>query len=255
MVVARQQLKPLLGLFAFLIIWWLLPPFVSRFTKSSFYEFQAPFSVATSHAHDLQKYWSLQSRSQKELIEDGRDLARLNADYALRLPAKPGFRYEIARVSKRNLTAWWQQLIIRKGANYDIPLGAAVVYAGGVVGRVCEVHAYTAVVELVSSPGYRMAAHIQGANKPVTYQGLPNKSFASPRGEVLNVPPDIHVSLQNPRRLVSSGLGGVFPEGLFIGDVTSLAPGSDGYFQYGMVQLNPQLSQLQELAIMIPVEG
>ena len=42
--------------------------------------------------------------------------------------------------------------MIRKGRNYDIYPGAPVVYTGGIVGRVREVHAYTSVVDLVSSP-------------------------------------------------------------------------------------------------------
>ena len=268
---ARQQLKPILGLIAFLVIWWLLPPIITRFTKSGFYEFQAPFAVAESHVRDIQKYWGLHARSKTQLIEDGRDIARLNAHYAvsnqhyhhalkqierleamLNLPVEPTYHYEIARVAKRNLTAWWQQVIIRKGENYGIPVGAAVISGGGVVGRVREVHAYTSVVELVSSPGFRMAANIEGIDKPVTYQGLPNAPLAPPQGEVLNVPPDVTASQQEPRRLISSRLGGVFPEGLYIGEITELEPGSDGYFQRGKVHLNPSLSQLQEVAVVIP---
>ena len=272
-MVARQQLKPLLGLLALLMIWWLLPPFVSRITKSSFYEFQAPFTTAASHTKDLQKYWGMQTRSKQNLIKDGRDLARLNASYSLNnqqllsaqkqvarleailaLPAEPKYRYEVARVTKRNLTAWWQQIIIRKGENYGIPVGAAVVFSEGVVGRVREVNAYTSVVELISSPGFRMAANIEGEDRPITYQGLPNKPLAPPIGEVLNVPPNITATQRHPKRLVSSRLGGVFPEGLLIGEITALEPGSDGYFQRGKVHLNSKLINLHEVAIVIPVE-
>lgn len=180
------------------------------------------------------------------------EVGRLEA--LLELPSENGYRYEIARVARRDLTAWWQRFTIRKGRNYGIPEGAAVVYAGGVVGRVREVHAYTSVIELVSSPGFRMAASLEGESRPVTYQGLPNPPFVPPIGEAMNIPPDVRVSRAEPRRLVSSRLGGVFPEGLTIGLITAVEPGSDGYFQQGLVQLDPELSSLKEVAIVVPLD-
>lgn len=265
------HLKPLFGLLVFLGLWWLVPPAVKLVMRSSFYEFQAPLTTTSSQLRDLQTYWSLRGQSDDELIEAGRDLARINAqgslsrqqtealrdevarlESLLELPSAAGFHYEIARVARRDLTAWWHELTIRKGRNAGIVEGAAVVYAGGVVGRVREVHAYTAVVELISSPGFRMAASIEGEERPVTYQGIPNPPFVPPIGEALNIPPDIRVSPAEPKRLVSSRLGGVFPEGLTIGMLTELEPGSDGYFQKGNVQLNADLGSLMEVAVAIP---
>lgn len=268
-----RLLKPALALLVCLAIWWALPLALKRWAKAGFYEFQAPAFLAQSHAKDLQTYWDLRTRSQRDLIEAGRDLSRVNAQYQvalqeaqakqdeierleqlLNLPSRPDFRYEIARVAQRDLSAWWQRLVIRKGENYDIPEGAAVIFSGGVVGRVREVHAYTAVVELVSSPGFRMAANVVGEAAPVTYLGVPTPSFSPPRGEALNVPPTITVSPTEPRKLVSSELGGIFPAGLAIGSITALEPGSDGYFQRGTVRLNPQLASLREVAVVIPYE-
>ncbi|WP_309387834.1 rod shape-determining protein MreC [Cerasicoccus frondis] len=266
-----RQLKPVLVLLIFLAIWMLTPAVVKRFGQNAFYEFQAPMIAAQGYVKDLQTYWSLRTRSKNDLIEAGRDLSRLNSKYQvaqqenltkdaeitrleslLELPSRPEFRYEVARVAQRDISAWWHQLIIRKGKNYNIPVGAAVIYNGGVVGRVREVHAYTAVVELVSSPGFRMAANVVGEAAPVTYIGVVNAPFSPPRGEALNVPPTITVTPAEPRKLVSSELGGIFPAGLTIGEITALEPGSDGYFQKGSVRLSPQLSALREVAVVIP---
>lgn len=268
-----SHLTPILSLLVFLGLWWFVPPAIKLVTRASFYEFQAPLTVSSSQLRDLQTYWSLRGQSDDALIEAGRDLARIQAQGALNrqqtealrdeiarleslleLPTAPGYQYEIARVARRDLTAWWHQITIRKGRNAGIIEGAAVVYAGGVVGRVREVHAYTAVIELVSSPGFRMAASLEGEERPVTYQGIPNPPFAPPLGEALNIPPDIRVSPAEPRRLVSSRLGGVFPDGLTIGQVTELEPGSDGYFQKGTVQLSADLGALMEVAVAIPIE-
>ncbi|GHC10303.1 rod shape-determining protein MreC [Cerasicoccus arenae] len=266
-----RLLKPLIALLLFLALWELTPIAIKRFGKDAFFEFQAPLIAVQGYAKDLQTYWSLRTRSKNDLIEAGRDLSRLNATYQvaqqenltkdaeiarleslLNLPSRQEFRYEIARVAQRDISAWWQQLVIRKGENYDIPVGAAVIYNGGVVGRVREVFAYTATVELVSSPGFRMAANVVGEAAPVTYLGVINPPFSPPRGEALNVPPTITVTPNEPRKLVSSELGGIFPAGLTIGEITTLEPGSDGYFQRATVRLSPQLAGLREVAVVIP---
>jgi len=269
-----KYLKPWIGLLIFLFLWWVLPPVFKQFLHTGFYEFQAPLTVTASQLKDLQTYWSLRGQSEDDLIAAGRDLARINAQYALsrqqlealrdevtrlesllQLPSVAGYRYEIARVAYRDLNAWWERMVIRKGSNAGIEEGVAVVYGGGVVGRVREVHAYTAVVELVSSPGFRMAANLAGENRPVTYQGLPNTPFMPPIGEALNIPPDIEVMPGAPLQLVSSRLGGVFPEGLTVGLVTQLEPGADGYFQRGQVLLNADLTTLREVAVLVPEAG
>lgn len=265
--------KPFLWLGVFLAVWYVLPTVVKSFYRAAFYEVQAPAYVASSYLHDLQNYWAVRSRSKLELMEAARDLQRLNNAYELRLqenralrteierleellglPSHPEYRYEPARIIRRDLTAWWHTLIIRKGAGASIPEGAAVVYAGGVVGRVKEVRATTAVVELLSSPTFRMAAHMEGDERPITYQGSGSPAFDQPRGVVRNVPTDIVATPSQPRRVVSTRLGGVFPDGLTIGEVSNLEQTPDGLFQRGVVRLGPDLDELREVAVLVPVD-
>jgi rod shape-determining protein MreC len=167
---------------------WLVAPIALRtFTRASFFEMTAPISAAASYASDLQRFWALRLHSKEELIEAGRDLARLDASYALsvqqntsleaevtrlqgllQMPPTEHYRFEHARVVQRDLSGWWQRMVIRKGADYGITQGSPVVYIGGIVGRVAEVHAYTSVVELVSDPGLRIAAAVEGDTRPVS---------------------------------------------------------------------------------------
>ncbi|TVP80106.1 MAG: rod shape-determining protein MreC [Puniceicoccaceae bacterium] len=240
--------------------------------RVSFTEFQAPAWVATSYLDDLESFWARRSHSKVELIEAGRDVARLKSLYQfnaqrsqaleseverleaiLKLPSRREFRYEVARVIRRDLNAWWQHIIIRKGKDFDIPLGAAVVFSGGVVGRVVEVNAFTSRVELITSPNFRMAAYFEGDERPVVYQGVPQSGFGSPVGSVRDAPQDMIASSQNPLKLVSTRLGGTFPPGLFIGEVRWLEPGSTGIFQAGEVELDARLLSLHEVAVLIPL--
>jgi rod shape-determining protein MreC len=265
-----DQARPFTTLAIVALGWLLVPAAVKTFTRASFFELTAPIIAAESHVRDLRDYWSLRLHSQNELIEAGRDLARVNASYALsvqrntdlqaeldalethlHLPPQPNFRYETARVIERDFSSWWQRLMIRKGRNFGITVGSPVVFTGGVVGRISEVHAATAVVDLISNPGVRLAAFFEGSNRPVSYQGGINPAFGPSRGVVEFVPLETVASETVPIRLVTSGLGGEFPRGLLIGQVTHLDASADGLFKNGIVKLDPRLSELTEVAVLV----
>jgi rod shape-determining protein MreC len=267
-----DQARPFFTLGLVIVAWLVLPIAVKSFARASFFEFTAPLSVAASYARDLQEYWSLRLHSNGELIEAGRDLARLNASYSLsvqqnaelqsqverletllRLPSFANYRSEPARVARRDFSGWWQRLVIRKGKNFGIPVGAPVVFTGGVVGRVTEVHAYTSVVELISSPSVRLAGAIEGDTRPISFQGSTNPTFAPPKATIEFVPLDVYASSTMPKRLVTSGHGGVFPPGLTLGTVTKVEPSSDGLFKSGEVQLDPTLASLTEVTVLVPL--
>ena len=271
-----DKLKPLVALGVFLLAWWIVPPFLKSFTKVSFTEFQAPAWVVSSYLEDLQGFWARRSHSKIELIEAGRELARKKGYYQyiaqrneslqdevnrleniLNMPSRREFRYEVARVVRRDLSAWWQQIIIRKGRDYNIPEGAAVIFSGGVVGRVVEVNAFTSRVELVTSPNFRMAATFESDGRPVVYQGVVQNGFGRATGSVSDAPQDIVANSQAPLKLVSTSLGGTFPAGLMIGTVSWLEPGSTGIFQAGEVTLDARLLDLHEVSVLItlnPIE-
>jgi rod shape-determining protein MreC len=245
---------------------------VKRFLRASFFEVTAPVTLTASRIKDLQEYWGLRTHSNHELVMAGRDLAGLIASYAfgvqqneelkaeiarleslLRLPSFTEYRYEHARVARRDFSGWWQQIVIRKGKNFAIPIGAPVVFSGGVVGRVSEVRATSAVVELISSPSVRLAGVVEGDSRPISFQGGVNPTFAPPSGVVEYVPLDILITPKTPKRLVTSGFGGVFPPGLMLGVITRASPGSDGLFQSGEVKLDERLGSLTEVTVLVPL--
>jgi rod shape-determining protein MreC len=268
-----DQAKPFLTLGLAFVAWLALPVVFRSCLRVSFFEMQAPLDTTVSHVRDLQDFWSLRNHSKNELIEAGRDLARLNASYELkvqenialhgdiarlegllRLPSFENYRAEPARVARRDFSSWWQRLIIRKGGNYGLTVGAPVIFTGGAVGRVSEVHAYTAVVDLISSPEVRLAATLEGDTRPISYQGGLSSAFGPARGVVEFVPLDVFASPDRPKTLVTSGLGGVFPPGLVIGTLTKVEASADGLFKTGEVQLDPRLAEITEVTVLVPLE-
>jgi rod shape-determining protein MreC len=266
-----SRIRPILLLAGFLACWWLAPVAVRTFSRQGFQFCEAPALIAYSHVKDLQDFWKLNTQSNADLIQAGRDLAKHDSDLALQaqqaeawreeaerlgdqlqMPRDPGFRYEFARVILRNETTWWQEIIIRKGSDDGIAPGQGVVFAGGVVGRVKDVEAHTAVVELTSSTTFRVDANLAENLNPVIFQGVITAPFKNPAGEVRDVSSDYTISPGQPVRLVTSSLSGMFPTGLTLGWVESLGPGSDGWFQSGPVKLDPALAHLHEVAVLVP---
>jgi rod shape-determining protein MreC len=266
-----DQARPFITLGVILLAWVFLPLGAKVFTRATFFEIQAPLVVADSFVRDLQDFWANRLHSKDELLKAGRQLAGLVAQYEyatqqhsqlqaeilrlenlLNLPPMPEFRLEAARVARRDFSGWWQRLVIRKGRNHGLTVGAPVVFAGGVVGRITEVYSYTAVVDLVTSPTLRLAATVQGDTRPVSYQGGLNSSFGAPRGTVDFVPLDVYATHASTKRLVTSGLG-IFPPGLTIGEINSLEPSADGLFKTGEVQIDRRLGTLTEVTVLIPL--
>jgi rod shape-determining protein MreC len=268
-----DQARPFLTLGLVLLAWLIVPTVFKRFARLSFYEFQAPLDVAASYGRDLRDFWSVRTRSNAELVAAARDLQRLNASYELRLqddarlraeitrlegllrlPSYPEFRAEPARVVRRDFTAWWQRLVVRKGNNHNIRVGSPVIYVGGLVGRVSEVHATTAVIELISSPGVRLAAAFEGDDRPVSFQGGINPPMRPAEAVIEFVPLDVFATAAAPRRLVTSGIGGVYPPGLHVGEVYQLEPSTDGLFKSGRARLDPRLGRITEVTILVPLD-
>ncbi len=264
--------RPFATLGFVVVAWLLVPVAVKTFTRASFFELTAPVTVAADYARGLQEYWSLRLHSNHELIVAGRDLARINSSYEfavqqnaelqaglerlealLRLPTYSNYRLEHARVARRDFSGWWQRIVLRKGKNFGLTIGAPVVFSGGVVGRVTEVYATTAVVELISSHNVRLAGVVEGDNRILSYQGGVNPTFGPPKGIVETVPLDIFASATSMKRLVTSGFGGVFPPGLTIGSIVKVEPSTDGLFKTGEVKLDERLGSLTEVTVLVPL--
>ncbi len=265
------QARPFFTFGVVALAWLLVPAAVKRFTRAALFEAQAPVMVTVERARELREYFVLRSRPTGELIAAGKETANALAAYEvgvgrleqleadntrlralLGMTPGAGWRQEHATVVERDLSAWWQQLVIDKGANHGVPLDAPVVFAGGVVGRVREVRAMTAVVALVSDPGVRFAVVVEGDPRPISYTGGDNPAFGPARGTLEFVPTDITVTGGAPHRLLTSGKGGVFPGGLPVGLLTHVEPSADGLFQTGEVLLPAALSALDEVTVLVP---
>ena len=263
------------ALAVFVAAWILLPGAVRRFNREAFVAFQAPALHLVGKSRDLATFWEKKSRSTDELVAAGRDLARINAALELKLKGMEDIRREntrlrevtrynvpadylsvVARVATRDSSSWWQRIVIRKGRNYGIRPGAPVVFGDTVVGRVTAVHLTTSEVDLVTSPGFRCTAYLEGdeQNRIVLINGVAANSLGTAKARVSVIPYDYLLPAGTPARVTTTGMGGVFPSGLTLGYLDGGAYATQvGNFKESLLVPSRDLYNLQEVSVLVPI--
>jgi rod shape-determining protein MreC len=263
------------ALSVFVALWILAPSAVRRFNREAFVEFQAPALHLLGKSRDLATFWEKKSRSVEEMAAAGRDLARVNAALEIQINKFEDIRREnvrlreithynvpaeymsvVARVATRDSSSWWQRIVIRKGRNDGIRPGAPVVFGNTVVGRVTAVHLTTSEIDLVTSPGFRCTAYLEGddQNHIVLVNGVASNSLGTAKARVSVIPRDYSMPAGQPARVFTTGMGGVFPSRLILGYLDGGTYATQvGNFKESLLVPSRDLYNLQEVSVLVPL--
>ncbi|EKB56414.1 rod shape-determining protein MreC [Facklamia hominis] len=144
-----------------------------------------------------------------------------------------------ATVISRNPDQWTETLIINAGENKKLKPNMAVMAGNGLVGRVIEVYPTSAKVLLLMSQKSKdgmVSARIQTDDKGASAIGVLSEYDPQTKEYLMTqVSPDAKVKKGN--MVITSGLGGVIPSTLLIGEVTSTQMDDYGLFQ--IVRIKP----------------
>ena len=142
-----------------------------------------------------------------------------------------------ATVIARNPDTWRDVITINKGANDGIQPQMSVMSDNGLVGKVLDVNPTSARIALLSNADntlVRVAAMIQNEKEPIygTITGYDEKSNMLVMSQI-QATQDIKVG----DKVVTSGLGGISPNSLYIGTVEEVA--MDRFGLYKEVKIRP----------------
>ncbi|WPZ17549.1 rod shape-determining protein MreC [Geobacillus subterraneus] len=173
----------------------------------------------------LEEYAALQTEVEALRQENERLRALLDKKESLRdfIPIQ-------ATVIGRNPDRWRETIIVNKGAQHGVKKDMAVITPAGLVGKVQHASQFTSTVQLLSAldQNNRISAYVQG-NENVF--GL-IEGYDEKRRELLLGEIPIDAKVKKKQKVLTSGLGGVFPKGLPVGEVTEVKPD-----QYGLTQV------------------
>ena len=134
-----------------------------------------------------------------------------------------------AYVISRAPSTWQNQVIISKGANFGITKGSAVLSDKGLIGRISEVNKTNSKVELLTTQD-------ESANRFAVQ--LMNDSSQTVNGLITGYNTDTNMlvmgqitskeKVKKGTPVITSGLGGTTPKGLFVGNVEKVVNQDNG---------------------------
>ncbi|MBI4082152.1 MAG: rod shape-determining protein MreC [Candidatus Lambdaproteobacteria bacterium] len=145
-----------------------------------------------------------------------------------------------AEVIGESLDNLHQVLLINKGSLAGIRRNFPVILREGVVGRIQSVTALQAVVQLMVDRRHRFPVLVERSREKMTGRGDGSgiEMLAQDRGIVYGTGQELRMTrirmladVQPGDRVITSGLGGVFPKGLLVGTVTKISRERHELFQ------------------------
>jgi len=152
-----------------------------------------------------------------------------------------------ATVIARNPDKWNDLIGIDKGAQQGIQKDAAVITSKGLIGKVKSVSQFTSTVELISSLNRtnRISAVVRGDSNVF---GL-IEGYDKEKQQLVFTKIPSGVKVEKDQTVVTSGLGGVFPDGLVIGQIVEVTADEYGLTQTAYIKPAADLSDVSNVMV------
>lgn len=136
-------------------------------------------------------------------------------------------------------------VVISKGSEDGVRKGMAVVSAQGVVGRILATAAHASRVLLLTDHNSGVDALVQRTRARGIVEGTVDGRCLM---KYIKREEDVEVG----DRVVTSGLDGVFPKGLLVGEIVRVTRGTRGLLQIAEVRPAAPLDDLEEVLVVAP---
>lgn len=149
---------------------------------------------------------------------------------------------QAAEIIGRDPLPWFSTIVINKGKADGVREGMAVLSPFGVVGQIISIGAHAARVLLITDHNSGVDAVVQRSRaRGIVEGGLDGTCVMRylKRGE------DVEVG----DRIITSGLDGIFPKGILVGEVTHVTRGNRGLLQVANVKPSVPLDRIEEVVV------
>ncbi|MBT5257483.1 MAG: rod shape-determining protein MreC [Nitrospina sp.] len=230
------------------IVVWFFSPIQNLLTSTTSYVSDAFdhyfFLVETSKENDrLLLKVNLLSKKNNELIERNKLLER--SDNLIEFLDKDERPFVIAKVIGYDATQWSKVIFINRGTNHKVQKNSSVMNNAGVIGHVIHSSPNSSKVLLITDGRSAVDSLFQETRESGITVGTGENIC-----EMKFVPISAKINLGD--KVISSGLGGVFPKGLVVGRVVDIVKKSQELFQDIMVEPSADLSNIEEVIVLLP---
>jgi rod shape-determining protein MreC len=204
--------------------------------------------MATVHARDLidqNAELAARAAALESLLSEMKEQRGAAERAAAVRSAYPGREADraLARVIGLGESAWSSYFTLDRGTAEGVQVRDVAASAEGVVGQIYGVATHTARVMPITEPSSAVAVRLQRSRDTGILKGLGDW-----RCEVRHLDPEADVRVGD--RVITSGLGGVFPNGLRVGTVLSVK--SDMYTPGKVAEVEPaaDLERIEDVLLL-----
>ena len=164
-------------------------------------------------------------------------------------PQQAPWKLKLANVVMRDPANWWRSVQIDLGSRDGIRENLPVLTAAGLVGRVSAVGYTRSQVILIGDPNCRISALVEN---PAHDMGVVSAGGVLDTALVDLTYLSGSASLKPGQDVITSGLGGIFPKGIPIGQVVDARPVEFGLYTEARVKLSADLGALEQVWVLFP---
>ena len=179
--------------------------------------FMYPFTALNTSDITQDESYLIQKNVNESLVNEIEELnaqLKLNSTLTEYMPIN-------ATILSRNKSYWFNTLTIDKGKKHGIKKDMAVITSEGLIGKISKVSKLSSEIKLITSDdvNYKVSVSIK-TNDRETYGILNGYDIENNLIKISGV--DRSIKVEKGNTVSTSGLGGVFPGGLYIGVVEKI---------------------------------
>ncbi len=166
------------------------------------------------------------------------------------------FRLLSCRVISRDPSNWWSNMYVDVGWGDDSRLSSdlPVVTPRGVVGKTGIIARNLSQIILLTNENCKISAVGEVSKDQGLVVGAGTSEDNKPYARMIYLPRNAQVAAGE--RVLTSGLGGVFPAGLYVGSISQVMPleasRAFGLYREATVEPGVDLTQLSEMFVVLP---
>lgn len=149
-----------------------------------------------------------------------------------------------ARVIRRPISMWEGVIVVDRGSDDGVEAGMPVIAAQGLVGQVAETSPHASTVRLLTDQQSGVAAMIQSSRVTGVLRGSVSGELALDFIDRAQLP-------QTGDVVITSGLGGVYPSGIVVGDVTAVDDRRGELYPRVTVESRVPIDRIEDVFILV----
>jgi len=157
-----------------------------------------------------------------------------------------GLGAQLARLIEVDPGPFHRRIVLNVGSDDGVAVGRAVIDASGVMGQIVETLAHTSVVMLITNPTQAIPVAIERTGLRTIARG--GSGSNADTLELPNIPISADVKVGD--RIITSGLGGIYPAGFPVGEIRALSNDASGLFAAAVATPSASLDRSGEVLVL-----